>query len=70
MREIETQAAKAQHDIAAVKAALTAKQRDVRMLELTASEVKALPEDTPMYGGVGKMHVSHLFCFLPLLAPD
>ena len=58
VREIETQAAKAQHEIATVKAVMAAKQRDVRMLDLTASEMKTLPEDTPMYGGVGRMHVS------------
>ena len=39
---------------------MTAKQRDVRLLELTSSELKSLPGDTKVYEGVGKMCVSHL----------
>ena len=55
MHEIETQSLSAQRDINVVKAAVSAKQRDIRMLELTSSEVKQLPEDTKVYEGVGKM---------------
>lgn len=36
---------------------MAAKQRDVRMLELTSSEVKSLDKDTKFYQGVGKMLV-------------
>ena len=36
---------------------MAAKQRDVRMLELTSSEVKSLDKDTKLYQGVGKMLV-------------
>ena len=55
MQEIESQAVSAQHDINTVKAAVSAKQRDIRMLELTSSEVKQLSKDTRVYEGVGKM---------------
>ena len=36
---------------------MAAKQRDVRMLELTSSEVKSLDKNTKFYQGVGKMLV-------------
>ena len=55
VQEIETQAVQAQREITVVKTAIAAKQREVRMLELTTSEVKSLPEDTKLYEGVGKM---------------
>ncbi len=38
-----------------VKAQIAAKQRDVRLLQLTADEVKGLPAETNVYEGVGKM---------------
>lgn len=55
--EIESQALTAQREINIVKTAMAAKQRDVRMLELTSSEVKSLDKDTKFYQGVGKMFV-------------
>lgn len=55
MQEIETQAILAQREINVVKTAVSTKQRDVRMLELTTSEVKSLPKDTNVYEGIGKM---------------
>ena len=55
VHEIESQALSAQREINVVKAAVSAKQRDIRMLELTSSEVKQLPKDTRTYEGVGKM---------------
>ncbi|KAL9587293.1 MAG: hypothetical protein Q9212_000340 [Teloschistes hypoglaucus] len=61
VQEIETQAITAQRDINVVKAALASKQRDVRMLELTSTEVNHLSEDTKVYEGVGKM-----FMFAPI----
>ena len=54
-QEIESQALSAQRQINIVKSAITAKQRDVRMLELTSTEVKQLSKDTKVYQGVGKM---------------
>ena len=53
--EIETQANTAQRDINIVKTAIAAKQRDVRMLELTSTEVKQMDKETKLYEGVGKM---------------
>ncbi|KAI4258241.1 MAG: hypothetical protein LQ352_001294 [Teloschistes flavicans] len=61
VQEIETQAITAQREINVVKAALASKQRDVRMLELTSTEVKLLSGDTNVYEGVGKM-----FMFVPI----
>ncbi|KAL8655500.1 MAG: hypothetical protein Q9226_003027 [Calogaya cf. arnoldii] len=61
VQEIETQAITAQREINVVKAAVASKQRDVRMLELTSTEVKQLPSDTKVYEGIGKM-----FMFAPI----
>ena len=58
VQEIESQAILAQREITVVKTAVSAKQRDVRLLELTTGEVKLLPKDTKVYEGVGKMRVS------------
>ncbi|KAL8910864.1 MAG: hypothetical protein Q9171_003902 [Xanthocarpia ochracea] len=55
VQEIETQAITAQREINVVKAAIASKQRDIRMLELTSTEVKQLSKDTKVYEGVGKM---------------
>lgn len=55
VQEIEAQAVHAQREINIVKTAVSAKQRDVRLLELTSSELKSLPDDTKVYEGVGKM---------------
>lgn len=55
MQEIESQAISAQREINVVKGAVTTKQRDIRLLDLTTSEVKQLSKDTKIYEGVGKM---------------
>ena len=55
VHEIESQALSAQREISLVKTAVSTKQRDIRMLELTSSEVKQLSDDTKVYEGVGKM---------------
>ncbi|MCJ1373160.1 hypothetical protein MMC20_004387 [Loxospora ochrophaea] len=57
VREIEAQAILAQREINVVKSTVSAKQRDVRLLELTSNEVKQLPKGTNVYEGVGKMFV-------------
>ena len=70
MQEIETQAINAQREISIVKSAVAVKQRDARLLELTASEVKSLPGGTNVYEGVGKMYVLFFlmsFCVRPIL---
>ncbi|KAI4153426.1 MAG: hypothetical protein LQ341_000554 [Variospora aurantia] len=60
VQEIETQAVNAQREINVVKATIVSKQRDIRMLELTCTEVKQLSANTNVYEGVGKM-----FMFTP-----
>ena len=54
-QEIESKAISSQREINIVKTAIAAKQRDIRMLELTSTEVKQLSKDTNVYQGVGKM---------------
>jgi len=57
VQEIETQAILANQQINVVKSQIAAKQREIRMLQLTSSEVSTLPGDTNVYEGVGKMFV-------------
>lgn len=51
------------------KAQMTAKQRDIRMLQLTSKELSELPSETRVYEGVGKMYVFVLF-YRPVLCPQ
>jgi prefoldin subunit 1 len=55
VQEIESRAIAAQQQINVVKAQITSKQRDVRLLQLTSSEIGQLPGETNVYEGVGKM---------------
>lgn len=55
LQEIETRAMASQQQIGLTKAQMTAKQRDIRMLQLTSKELSDLPSATPIYEGVGKM---------------
>jgi prefoldin subunit 1 len=55
LQEIETRAIASQQQISLTKSQITAKQRDVRMLQLTSKELSELPADTGVYEGVGKM---------------
>ncbi|KAL8929805.1 MAG: hypothetical protein Q9208_000949 [Pyrenodesmia sp. 3 TL-2023] len=57
VQEIETQAINAQREINVVKTSIISRQRDIRMLELTSTEIKQLSKDTKVYEGVGKMFV-------------
>ncbi len=57
MREIESQSIAAQQQISIVRTQLTAKQREVRLAQLTQNEISSLPAETPVYEGVGKMLV-------------
>ena len=57
VQEIEAQAVQAQREINVVTSAISVKQRDARLLELTVSEVNSLPDGTNIYEGVGKMYV-------------
>jgi len=55
VQEIETQALLAQQQINVVKSQISVKQRDIRLLQLTSSEMSTLPPNTNIYEGVGKM---------------
>ncbi|KAL3420760.1 prefoldin subunit [Phlyctema vagabunda] len=57
VQEIETQAVQSQQQINVVKSQISIKQREIRMLQLTSSEVSTLPGDVNVYEGVGKMFV-------------
>ncbi|KAJ5597770.1 hypothetical protein N7537_007854 [Penicillium hordei] len=58
LQEIETRAIASQQQISITKAHMTAKQRDIRMLQLTSKELSELPSETKVYEGVGKMFVN------------
>ncbi|KAI2776969.1 Prefoldin [Daldinia loculata] len=55
LREVETQAIAAQQQISLVRTQQASKQRELRMAQLTRSEISSLPADTNVYEGVGKM---------------
>jgi hypothetical protein len=55
LEEIETQARNSQTQITVTKAALAAKQREIRRLELASAQIKGLPDETRLYAGVGRM---------------
>ena len=55
MREIETQAIAAQQQIGIVRSQLAGKQREMRLAQLTRTEISSLPAETNVYEGVGKM---------------
>ncbi|KUL91509.1 hypothetical protein ZTR_01590 [Talaromyces verruculosus] len=57
VQEIESQAIAAQQQISIVKTQIATKQRDIRLLQLTSSELGSLSKDTNVYEGVGKMFV-------------
>lgn len=55
LQEIESRAIASQQQISLTKAHMTAKQRDIRMLQLTSKELSELPSETNVYEGCGKM---------------
>jgi chaperonin cofactor prefoldin len=57
VREIESQAIAAQQQISLVRTQVASKQREMRLAQLTRSEMASLPSDTAVYEGVGKMYV-------------
>ncbi|RYP38948.1 hypothetical protein DL767_002387 [Monosporascus sp. MG133] len=57
LREVETQAIAAQQQISLVRTQQASKQREMRMAQLTRTELSALPPDTNIFEGVGKMFV-------------
>ncbi|KAI8947121.1 Prefoldin beta-like protein [Xylaria longipes] len=58
LREVETQAIASQQQIALTRTQQASKQREMRMAQLTRTELSTLPADTNVYEGVGKMFVS------------
>lgn len=58
VREIETQAIQAQQQITIARSQVTSKQREMRLAQLTRSELASLPAETAVYEGVGKMFVA------------
>jgi prefoldin subunit 1 len=60
--EIEQKSQFSSQQIQIVKGQMTSKARENRMLQLTASEVGALPKETHVYEGVGKMFVKEVSC--------
>ncbi|KXT15134.1 hypothetical protein AC579_7926 [Pseudocercospora musae] len=57
LQEIEQKAAFAQQQLGTVRAQIASKNREKRMLQLSDTELDALPKETPVYDGVGKMFV-------------
>lgn len=55
LREIESKAAFSQQQLQIVRGQIQSKTREKRMLELSDKELDALPTETPVYDGVGKM---------------
>ncbi|KAJ8061369.1 hypothetical protein OCU04_010425 [Sclerotinia nivalis] len=58
VNEIQSQAIQAEQQISVVKSQISLKQREIRLLELTSTEVSTLPPNTNVYEGVGKMYLS------------
>ncbi|GAW26741.1 putative prefoldin subunit 1 [Rosellinia necatrix] len=58
LREVETQAIASQQQIALTRTQQVSKQREMRMAQLTRTEILTLPADTNVYEGVGKMFIS------------
>ncbi|KAF2798635.1 Prefoldin [Melanomma pulvis-pyrius CBS 109.77] len=57
MQEIGQKKAFSEQQLLIVKQQKAAKNRETRMLQLTANEVDSLPKETKVYEGVGKMFV-------------
>ncbi|KAI6372688.1 hypothetical protein MCOR25_003653 [Pyricularia grisea] len=57
IQEIELKSIQAQQQISMVRSQQASKAREMRLAELTRSEISSLPTDTPVYEGLGKMFV-------------
>lgn len=55
LQEIEQKAQFCQQQMVIVKTQMNTKNRENRMLQLTAAELDGLPSDANVYEGVGKM---------------
>jgi prefoldin subunit 1 len=56
LSEIASKAQFAEQQLGIVRAQIAAKNRESRMLQLSDTELDALPAETPVYDGVGKMY--------------
>lgn len=65
IQEIELKSIQAQQQITMVRSQQAARQREMRLAQLTRSEISSLPADTPVYEGLGKMFVA-----IPVSAMD
>lgn len=67
LQEIEARATLSQQQLQVVRGQVAAKQKDIRLNQLTIKELEPLQNDTNVYEGVGKMSVSPLLLWtLPL----
>jgi len=55
LQEISSKAAFAEQQLGIVRGQIASKNRESRMLQLSDTEMNALPKDTPVYDGVGRM---------------
>ncbi|KAL1587045.1 hypothetical protein WHR41_04209 [Cladosporium halotolerans] len=58
LQEIDAKATFSQQQLVLVRQQLASQARKKRMLELSTAEIDALPKDTKVYNGVGKMFVN------------
>lgn len=66
LQEIGQKKAFAEQQLVIVRQQKVANSRESRMLQLTASEMESLPQETKVYEGVGKMYVLVAFGRIPL----
>ncbi|KAK4553228.1 hypothetical protein LTR86_009758 [Recurvomyces mirabilis] len=57
LQEISSKAAFAEQQLGIVRSQIASKNRESRMLQLSDTEIDALPAKTPVYDGVGRMFV-------------
>jgi len=55
LQEISSKAQFAEQQLGIVNTQIASKKRESRRLQLSDTEMDALPKDTPVYDGVGKM---------------
>ena len=55
LQEISSKAQFAEQQLGIVRAQMASKNRESRMLQLSNTEMDALPQETPVYDGVGRM---------------
>lgn len=61
LEKIQLQVYQTNQQLSALRAQITARERDAKLNTLTLTELKAIRDPTaPFYRSVGKMYVSHL----------